>query len=501
MPFVYLDTDQVFLDTEEVILGADPEPLGPVGFKVYRNGVFQDILWSRHQLLSISLGISAYDGEIGTGQVTLPGVPSGGNWYIGDRITFVDDGPSDKIIYTGYLMSPRVGINVDSLYEMETTWTLMDMNRQFIGHSIIDDTQTGPFSSLAQSNRIIDMIESTGSPHPTIDDSWVSVSGDVFPTTTWNSDGATDMIAQIISYTGWTVYLSLTDTENEFELHVHALDAGPTSDINIDDTTGAAGGDTFAPSLNSIITYDTTDLKDGITGRNGVDLVITTAAGVVGTGGLAWEATLDFGSLSQADLTTVTNQIASTSTSPRYTFSTNIGPMTGRQVAGMRPGSSIAVNSAYTFPGGRISKETLTVARDSGGNPLKGLWDVALEVGYPLRGPTAFTGFGGQGNQLGALSTFEFWSKTFVIEGDPGIGVGESEAVTAQLQDDNDAAVTVADVSIAWSVVMDDSDTPHPDYDVDITPTLTNATGQATTSVTRTANTTDAKHRVKAEPS
>ncbi len=504
MPLVFQGSDQVILGSQDVIQGDDPTPPPAVGFEVYRNGVLEDILWSRSQLLSMTFGISAYDGEIGTGSIVVPGAPDqGSGWWIGDRISFVDP-DSTKILYTGYIMSPKVSINPDSLTELETTWSLMDMNRQFIGRRVNDFTENGPFDVDVLFAHIKDQIEGAGAPNPTIDDTWVVADATQVPTTEYNSDGAMDWITQIIQYTGKTVYLSLSDTENEFELHIHDLMAGPSATINIDDRAGYAGGDTFAPSLNATFSYDTTDLKDGVTGRNGVTSVPSGVAGTYGNGGIGWEATVDYGSLDEDSLVLATNNLILLGSVPKQSFSATIFHLTGAQVAGIRAGSTVPVVTSLGIITlvARVSRETLTVTRDISGNPLRGYWDIALEIGYPLRGPTAVVGFGGQGNVLGALGTFVQWTHTRVTEDDPALELGDSETVTAQLLDDHDIATPVPNVSLEWTVVLgSDGTTPHPDYIVLVSPTSTDQSGQALATVVRTGDSDPTSdHMVKADP-
>lgn len=505
----------VLFGAERVIFGTclTEVPPGPFtgAFEVYRNGEPVDILWSRNQLLSINLQIAAYDGDIGMGSVSLPGEPDRDNgWWIGDRISFLDPNVP-TVIYTGYLFRPEVGRNPDSITELQTTWQLQDLNRQFIGRRISDLSfdPEWPLDYLVAQFK--PMIEGSGDPQPTLDDTtWVDTDpSPLFPPKTYNSDGAMDWIADIIKYTGKTVYLGLTDSENAFQLHVHALTDGPFADPIAISDTDLGTADVFQPVSPRRI-YETADLKDGVTGRNGIVLVPSIPVGTYGDGGIGLEATLDYG-VNEDDLILIVNNVITSGSIPKISYTCDIWNLTGQQVALARAGSLIAITgTVFGITNGfkRISRMTLTVSRDISGNPRPGRWDMALEMDYPFRNPTAIIGYGGQGNQLGALSTYTEWTTTEpVVEDDPAIPVGSFETVTCQLRDDKGNPVSVEGVSITWSVLQDDRTTVHPDYatydDDQTTPlavSLTDQSGQAHIVVGRTADTIGANHTVQAEP-
>lgn len=512
MPLIDFDTDTVLFGDDIVLFGPLDEELPevPAEFQTYRNGELVEILWSRSQLLSISLGIAAYDGEIANGSVTLPGVPDRTDgWWIGDRISFVDP-VADTVLYTGYLQTPTLSRNPDAPTELQTTWTLVDINRQLIGRRVADQEFPLTYSLDDLVGGFQPLIEGSGDPQPTVDDvTWVDTDGTpLFPAKTYNSDGAADWIADIVKYTGKTVYLGLTDVENALELHVHALTSGPAAGLSVSDDPDDFDEDVVPPSKPTQ-TLETADLKDGVTGRNGVDTVLNSPVGTYSDGGLGWEASLDFGG-SQNDLVLLTNNAITNGVMPRSTYGGSLVNLTGAQVAKARAGSLIPLTSAvYQLmnTAKRISRLTLTVNRDIAGNPRPGFWDIALEMDFPLRNPTAILGFGGQGSALGALSTYTTWADTVVTEDDPGIPVGSFETVTAQLVDDKGFPVPIADVNVTWGVFQPDKTTFHPDYETyldDETTTAsitqTDQSGQAHIVVKRIASTIAADHCVQAGP-
>lgn len=502
--------DPAYFDVTETV----PLPVWPTSgrFEVYRNGVLVEIMWSRNQLLSISLTIAAYDGEQGMGSVTLPGIPDRDDgWWIGDRISFVDpDVPT--VLYTGYLGTPTVGRNHDAPTEVQTSWQLYDHNRQFTGRRVADQEfpPPNPYSLDDLVGGFQPLIEGAGDPQPTVDDTtWVDTDGTpLFPAKTYNSDGATDWIADIIKYTGKTVYLGLTDTENAFELHVHALTDGPSSDLAISDDPADLAPDVFAPT-NPSRTLETADLKDGVTGRNGVSTVLNSPDGTYSDGGISWEIAIDFGG-NDNDLTLATNNAITAGALPRSTYACSIWNLSGAQVAKARAGSLIPLTGAVfalSNTAKRIGRLTLTVNRDVAGNPRPGFWDMALEMDFPLRNPTAVLGIGGQGSGVGALSTYAAWKETAVIEDDPGIPVGSFETATSQLVDDKGQAVPIAGVNMTWGVFQTDKTTVHPDYDTylddDTTTasiTQTDESGLAHIRIGRTADTIGEDHVVRAGP-
>jgi len=402
-------------------------------------------------------------------------VPGDPGWVAGDRLTLVD---TNWLIYTGYVGDHSRSRGAEPL-EVQTTYQLMDVNRQLIGRKVVDhvspeDTSIQRFTEFYTYLADLSFDGTT----------WVDGGFPVtMPGKTYSGDGLMNMIADQILYTGKTTYLALTQVENTFELHYHALGVGRLAGLQINDdplVTGAlavtymGAGVTFG-GVPVVYTYSSsatvvrpwnpqagftaTDLKNNITARNGVVDVVGSNAGSIarhGAGGLKHEAVLDYSGLNEDSLVLVANNILNNAGDEVGAYSCTLGPLTSAEVVLIPAGSLIWADCAVFGAAQmlRIAHVTLTVTRDSGGEPVPGLWNAALELGYPLRLPSAVPGFGGQGGDAGRLSDPPTWTDTLIAYDDPGIPAGSSTTVTAQLVDQDKNAVPVEGVTLTWTLVQ-----------------------------------------------
>lgn len=468
-------------------------PTPTEGLTIWRNGEPADLgPFNDFQLGSITLVAAAYDCEIGMGSITVPGRPG---WVAGDRITFWQD---DWLLHTAFVGDWQEERSLPA--DFQTTYQLMDTNRQLIGRRVVDYVQ-----SEGEATTLLTGFFTDKRPDLTIDTTtWVDTDTTPIPARTYTGDGLMDIAADLIKYTGKTIFVLPTQTEGEYELHFHALDDGRDAGLEITDDPSAA---LLPYALISRATriMSAADLKNVLEGRNGIDTVTATDPTSItnhGAGGILWEATLDY-QVTEDDLVQIVNTVVTTSSEERPTYPVIAGPMTVTELREVLPGDIIRVTSAV-IPGGRqpqrISRMTMTLARDVQGHPVPGLWMLALDLAFPRRQPSALPGFGAQGGDSGRLSTPLVWDNTRVTEDDPGIPVGSTETVTAQLLY-GDREMPIPNVTLTWEIEQFDADdNPTSDYSLSASTSDTDISGLATIVVSHDSDTGTVRHRVLAGP-
>jgi hypothetical protein len=490
---------------------------------IYRNGDLEEYLFNNDQLGALSLGMAAYDGQIGMGSITLPGDPG---WVAGDRVSVED--PPGTLLGTWYVMD-RQRRRSASVDEVETTYQLMDLNRQLIGRKVTEWARNEETAFV----RLSDWI-GTFAPDLDLDLTWMGASTAIMPAKTYTGDGVMDLLRDLILYTGYTLFLA-PNADETFDLHWHELHLGVPAGFAITDEFAAGtlatqvtfGGEevvfvgqvvVYGVGIYSdieilirdpIANYSASDLKNHFDVRNGVDTVAGTNAPSIalhGAGGLKFQAVLDYGGVDQQTLVVFANTVLNTAGVVKPSYSCVIGPLTGVQVAAIPPGSRVPVTSQVLDLDTsiqRVSSIALTFSRDDFGNPLPGLYDAALELSFPIRQATAIAGYGAQGGDLGRLSPPLLWTDTEIAYDDPDIPVGVSTTVTAQLVDEDGVAIPVGDVPISWSIEQfsDEAETsPTTDYSLNFAVTNTDISGLATVVVTHDTDTGTVKWRVVGEP-
>jgi len=484
---------QVQEEGVDVVFGEDaPPPLAPPGFLLYHNGNLVTVKFSPHQLTAISLGIAAYDGQIGMGTMIMPGTPA---WVAGDRITFTDlDG---LLLYTGFVGDWSVGINAASPSEAETTYQLMDFNRQLIGRKLVDWTAgVNPLVVKAgiatlPSVTFIQQFLLEIMPDMTIDETYFDLTAPVdMPLKFYTGDGFMDLGGDLIIYTGKTFFMVPSQIENVPEFHFHELTPGPiAAGISVSDDPLDWDSLTIFPLTNPTRSMSASDLKNVVEGRNGTATVLGDNAGSIAVhnvGGLKWEAVISY-SVDEQDLVVLVNGLLASVTGAgeeRATYTFTIQHLRGPQLLAVPAGSTIGITSEIIDIGSaRIAHETLTVSQDAAGNPLPGFWDLALELGYPFRHPAAIRGYGGQGGDSGALAAeFAIADHIDVVQPDILPPVGDSMIVTGYLRSEFGAIVNNGDVEVFWTLEQwqDEAGTiPATAWSLDDSSTLTDRFGKA----------------------
>jgi hypothetical protein len=409
--------------------------------RIYRNGnlAYDDTTgddFDDGQLSGISLGMVALDAEIGQGSLPVPGDPG---WVAGDRITIYEQGTldsdsgvtsggvdvvsggvtvvsgtssgptSDYLIYTGFV-GPHTRIrNPQSPLEMTSIYQLSDMNRQLIGRRVVNYyvTDSGTAAHpLVTAGGLVSEFLGTYMADVDLDTGFSFGNATEMLAATYNSDGMMDILSTLVLYTGWTVFMCPTNTENLFEFHFHGLTSGRLSGLTIDDTPGAADGVTVFAPRDPEFRGDPGNLMNTVEANNGLITVSgdnASSQAIYNAGGLKWEAIMNYG-VDQDSLETYVNNLLN-SAFEQQTYACTIGPLNGSQIVELRPGSLITTTSQVfdlAAHDERIARITLTPSQ--GGTVAPGLWDAHLELASPTRLPAQSADLGGQGGYAGALT-------------------------------------------------------------------------------------------------
>lgn len=462
MPNVVFHGEQVLFDGDDVVFYGASLPDTPIvdhGFTLKVNGVDYTLpAFNGEQLRSLHLSDAAFDAQIGSGTIVMPGAPG---WVAGDRLAFYADDADGTFLGNWFVTDRGQKRQSVETGAIETSYNLMDPNRHLIGWRLIDELVNpgaGGDTTLFTGTIVAHLA------HLTLDSTtWVDADPTVMPERTYVSDGAMDIIADLILYTGKTVFLRAT-ADAEFELHFHSLFVGPVADITISDVPDDIfDANTFSP-IGASVTFSSSDLHTVVEVRDSIgDIVAGGDAAHVGphsAGGLRWDYQGSYSAVNQDDLVQFANSILLTQADERPTYACTIGPLTGAQVASIPPGShpinvtsEVMGNAAFTGFLMPVRNRSISVWNDSAGNPVPGLWNVSLEFGYPQRQPTATLGYGGQGGYSGLLyDPFNFADHVRVDYGDVWPPVGQQAVVTGHLEGSIGNAVTTKDIRINFFI-------------------------------------------------
>lgn len=496
---------QVQEEAVDVIFGETPTPpvVPDANIYIYRNGILQSFSFNDEQLSSISLGIAAYDGQVGMGTMTVPGNPG---WVAGDRISFLDEPIGvGNVLYTGFVGDWSVARNEASPTEVETTYQLMDVNRQWIGRKVVDWDMLAQDAYTRFTAWLTEFM-----PDLTLDLSYVLGSAVNLPAKNYTGDGMMDLGADLILYTGHTFFMLPGQTEGTYEVHFHELTPGPIiAGIAVSDVVGDIDLVDVFPLTTPIKSMSASDLKNNLTAQNGTRTITGTNGISVAShnvGGLKWQAVVSY-SVTENDLILMADGILDAITGTgeeRPTYAFTIQNLVGSQIIRAPAGSTIGITSDIIDIGSaRIAHQTLSVSRDISGRPRPGYWDVAMELGYPFRHPAAVRGYGGQGGDSGALAEeFPIADHIDVIYSDlAAVPVGGSIQVKGYVRSEFGAIVTNEDVEVFWTLEQwqDEAETiPSTAWSIDFPMTLTDRAGMAINSLNRDTSGAWAKVRVTA---
>lgn len=464
----------------------------------YRNGtIVGGLLFNNDQLGAMSFPTSAIDVQIGIGSLVIPGTPG---WVAGDRIAVFS---GTALVFLGYVMNRgQQRENIETL-AIETSYQLMDSNRQLIGRKVTDWAPGGvttvndqPVYGATTASALLLAFISTYCADLTIDTTtYVDTDTTAIPGRLYNSDGITDLAADLIEFTGKTVFLIPT-ADNEFELHFHALTSGATAGLDISDT-GADGSTIFAPHRGASASWSAADLMNNIVARNQISTVAGSNSGSIsthGAGGLKFEANLS-SSRDEDGLVVYANNIINHAGDEIPTYQCVIGPLTGTQIASIPGGSLINVTSAAMGLGGdnqRIAHITASISHDKDGNPVPGLWDAALELAHPLRQAAAALGSGGQGGYAGGLSNAILPADHVRLTSDSiPVGtfpVGNSLVIYGQVEDVLDRRIVQPGITVNFTLEQweDEAETmAGSGWTLDVASDDTDVTGQVQCVLTR----------------
>ena len=447
--------------------------------KIYRNGSnITGLKFSDHQLSAWSLAEAAYDGQIGTGTLVLPGIDVGGVKPVaGDRYTILGD--DNTFLYMGFVADHHTQRNPGAPLEYELLLDMVDTNRQLIGRELHDYT----FATDIPAGTLMSNFISTYLSDLTLDTSHVWTSLVPVAAQTFSGDGITNVLAQLIMYTGYTAFMvGLAD--NSFAIHWHPLAYGIPAGLSISDVAADVDGVTvFAPQL-PIANYISTDIKNYVYGVNSVGYVVAGGGpNQHNNGGLRWQAYLMYG-VNADSLTTYVNTVLDTQATESANYTCSIGPLTEEQVALVPPGSDILVTcGAWGLTGSyeRVTQRTLRIANE--GQIAPNHWYLDLQLAMPQRQPTAATGYGGTGGSSGALIDMSLVvDHVGITQTDLAPAVGEQSDVSLWLANIANQKVPIDGVTIYISVETDPAG--GTDYSVHDASLVTDIFGSVSTYMT-----------------
>jgi hypothetical protein len=340
--------------------------------------------WTDDQLLRLSIELSAWDGEVGVGAAAIPD-PSGNDDYPGAREFKITD--SGVYILDGFIGDQTRTAVAPMHPEREHLYTIRDPNALVYGFRVNEQRPA--------ENDVTRMTYFLNTYRPT----WTQY----IPSTNLvnldaanygGSNGFEDLIRDLVEQAGKTFFVHDLVAGGRCA-HWHRTTEGHSAGIDIsDDHTVVNGTTSFAPHQYPARTKSVVDLKNDIVGRDQAGRTFQASdqdsIDRYNADGLEHDARLDFETTSQADLQNRVQQYLTEHKDERETYEVKIGPLDFAAMAKWRVGDLIDVTSSVLgMPGTvspiRIAHATITVSVDENGKPLPGFWDVAMELGSPIR--------------------------------------------------------------------------------------------------------------------
>lgn len=435
------------------------------------------------ELKSFSLSMSFFDGDIGQGSMTVRGYP----WVLGDLIQ-VDDGTN--IIYKAFAVGRTKRRHPKTPTLVQTTYTLSDLNRQFIGRALdqwarpTTDQTTTPEDDVS---RLAGFIGGKMSDLTIDTTTWFDMST---PKTLLNKvytgDGISDVGADCILASGFTYYMAFDPSDGGYVFHYHALTAGPTCDFRITDVRSDVDGSTVLWISDPEESATIQDAKTDVTVhsyKNGALITELATSGGIGGGGLKFQSVLQTDG-DETALSRMATNIVITSGQETVTDQCVIRHLTMAQVTQLLGGALIDVTSdvlGLDRDVRRIAAITLSVWQDEEGQAKADFWDAALELNMPLRLPAIPT-FGGD---VGRLSSNPFLTDvtTEYLQDDPPVGA--VAGFYGQLRDQYGQELHQSGVTVFFFLrqYSDESTTAGTGYSLVDDSAVTDDLGRATGSV------------------
>lgn len=336
------------------------------------------------QLGSLSIEFAAFDGEVGTGQLPVPD-PLAGISVLDGRSVRIEDG-STRLTDGFIIDQDRDRGPMPAATARVHTFSIQDANALLGGFRV---TRTRPAET-----DVARVMAFAAADLPALDTTWVlNVETVTMPAKTYDTDGGwADLISDLVEFTGKTLFVVDATDGSGRELHYHNLTSGNSCGLSISDQQRGGLADTVFAPIEPRRQRTSIDLRNDVLGRDqtGRTSLATDATSISqhDADGLQHQTLQQFDAVSQADLDVKTAAYLASQKAERDTYTCQIGPLDGDDLALIRVGDIITVTSSVmglTASPQRIAHMTLQPAIGEGGTVAEGYWFAALEMGAPVR--------------------------------------------------------------------------------------------------------------------
>ncbi len=340
---------------------------------------------SDDELSRTSIEFAAFDGEVGNGILPILDRLSNYNVFTG-RQALIEEGA--VLLSDGFMLDQDRVRGFSPAVAREYQFGLADANALLDGFRL---NQRRP--SETDYERVIFFAGAIG---PSWDTTWVLNSNTVtMPGKRYYGDGGwtAELIPDLVSYTGKTLFLHDKADGSGRCLHYHILTTGHTCGLEISDVIDESLGSatTFFPQQPQR-TRTSIDLRNNVKGVDQAGRVSVASDSTSITDhdadGLYHQVQLDLEASSQSDLDQQTAAFLASQKDDLDTYTCSIGPLDEDALALIRVGDIITVTSTVmglSASPKRISHMTLTPLIGEGSRSKVRWWMAALEMGAPIR--------------------------------------------------------------------------------------------------------------------
>ncbi len=340
---------------------------------------------SDDDLSRTSIELAAFDGEVGNGVLIIRDPASSYNVATG-RQALVEEG--SVVLSDGFMLDQDRTRGFTPAVAREYSFGLADANALLDGFRI---SRRRPLES--DYDRVMFF---AGEDIPDADTTWVlDANTTTMPAKRYYGDGGwtSELIPDVISFTGKTLFLHDKADGSGRCLHYHVLTTGHTCGLAISDVISDSLGSatTFFPQEPQR-TRTSIDLRNDIKGVDQSGRVSFASDSASKTAhdadGLLHEAQLDVEASNQSDLDVQTAAFLASQKDDLDTYTCTIGPLDATALGLIRVGDLITVTSTVmglSASAKRISHMTLVPVIGEGSKSYVGLWMAALEMGAPVR--------------------------------------------------------------------------------------------------------------------
>ncbi len=340
---------------------------------------------SDDELSRTSIEFAAFDGEVGNGILPILDKTSNYNVSTG-RQALIEEG--SVVLSDGFMLDQDRVRGFSPAVAREYDFGLADANALLDGFRISRRRPSETDYARVMAFAAADL--------PAADTTWVLNSSTItMPAKRYYGDGGwtSELIPDLVSYTGKTLFLhDLADGSGRC-LHYHVLTTGHTCGLAISDVIADSLGSatTFFPQQPQR-TRTSIDLRNDIKGvdQAGRTSLASDATSIANhdADGLQHQAQIDVEASSQGDLDQQTAAFLASQKDDLDTYTCTIGPLDEDALALIRVGDIITVTSTVmglTASAKRISHMTLTPLIGEGSRSKVRWWMAQLEMGAPIR--------------------------------------------------------------------------------------------------------------------